>query len=735
MKRVWGWQQDIIGGIDTPGHDVFTTGYRHIAGAAAVRAELERIISSPPFEDAERLVRFLNFVVEQTLAGSGHLLKESVIGVEVFGRAPGYDPKADPIVRVQARRLRTKLDNWYQEGGRTSAIRIALPKGGYAPEFGPPPAPPELSPEPPVPPRRRSIFWLAAVPGLLLLGAAASALLVFKTTPATAGSRLFTAYPGYQTSPAFSPDGLTLAFTWGGGPGSGNPAIYLQPLNADAPRRLTTSPLRERNPVWMPDGQHIAFLRDDGPDGFAVVVAPVLGSGERRVAQIRGDLSAPPRIELSQGGTRIYTSESPSPGEPAQIVEIDVESGTRRWLLPPIRRGQAAGTPGDDDVHLSPDGKWLAFRRRNASVVGDAFIVAISGGSPRAVTHDQTGMNGLAWARDGQSLIVSSQRQSGLVRLWRFPLNGRQPVCLTDAALSASFPAVSPRDGQIAFASRYFNANMWRIDLQGAAPEQIFAASSLLDSSPRYSPRGDRIAFRSNRTGSDEIWSADTAGRSTVRLTSFGGPVTGSPHWSPDGQYLAFDSRPNGSADILLIPAGGGRPRNLTTEASNEVTPAFSADGKSIYFASDRTGSWQVWKQPLDGGAARQITTAGGFAPQETADGKWLYYAKLNSGGLFRVPVAGGAESMVLESPPGSWGSWALAGSSVIYVTVLGSHGLPPAELRMLDPKSGETRTLAHLQNPPLQWDGSLAVSPDGRYALVSEVARQGSEIHLQPER
>jgi dipeptidyl aminopeptidase/acylaminoacyl peptidase len=210
-------------------------------------------------------------------------------------------------VRLQARRLRAKLDSWYQGGGQTSAIRIALPKGGYEPEFTTPPPEPEPAREPLVLPQRRSVFWLAPVTGLLLLGTAATVLMVFKTSPATPGSRLFTAYPGYQTSPAFSPDGLTLAFAWGGGPGSGNPAIYLQPLNADAPRRLTTSSLRERNPVWMPDGQHIAFLRDDRADGFAVVVAPVLGSGERRVAEIPGDLAAPPRIEWSRDGTKIYT--------------------------------------------------------------------------------------------------------------------------------------------------------------------------------------------------------------------------------------------------------------------------------------------------------------------------------------------------------------------------------------------------------------------------------------------
>ncbi len=512
--------------------------------------------------------------------------------------------------------------------------------------------------------------------------------------------------------------------------------IYVQSLNADTPRRLTTSPERERSPVWLPDGQHIGFLRDDGPDRFAVMVVPVLGAGEWRVAQIRRNLASPPRIEWSHDGRKIYTSEPASPGEPLQIVEIELESGARRALIPPVTHGPAAGTPGDDEVTLSPDGSRLAFRRRTASVVGDVFVAPANGGAARAVTHDRTGVDGLAWARDGRSLIVSSQRQSSLVRLWRFSFDGQPPACLTDAILAASYPAVNPRDGQIAFASRFFNTNIWRIDLQGSSPPRRLLASNLLDSSPHYSPDGERVVFRSNRTGSDEIWTADAAGRSPVRLTSFGGPVTGSPHWSPDGQYLAFDSRPDGSADIFLIPAGGGRSRKLTPETSNEATPSFSSDGKSIYFASDRTGAWQVWRQPVEGGAARQITTHGGFAPQESADGRWLYFAKLDAGGLFRIPVSGGAESSVLPSlPKGLWGGWGLAGTKVIYVALRQPHDEAAAEMKTLDVETGKTQTLAPLRFPPVQWDGSLGLSPDGRYALVSELERQGSEIHLQPER
>ncbi len=690
---------------------------------AAIREELRRIITSPVFQDAERLVRFLTFVVEESLAGRGGSLKEAVIGVEVFGRAPGYDPKADPIVRVQARRMRSKLDAWYEGGGQASVVRILLPKGGYAPEFA-------ESPQAPAPPRvqRPWIWW--AIAGAVLAGVAGFLFTLSRSKPPAPGSRLFTAYRGYQTSPAFSPDGRTLAFSWGGSDGA-NVDIYLQPLDADTPLRLTTAPEKERSPVWLPDGQHIGFLRDAAPDHFAVMVVPLQGAGERRVAEIRGSLTGPPAVVWRRDGKKIITSEPVSAGGSLQIVEIALDSGTRRVLVPP--QGGSAGAPGDDEVSLSPDGKSLAFRRRTASVVGDVFIAPASGGEARAITHDRTGINGLAWSRDGRALIVSSQRQSSLVRLWRFPTNGDTPVCLTDAALAASYPAVNPRDGQIAYAARFFDTNIWRIDLKGASPARRLIASNLLDSSPQYSPDGQRIAFRSNRTGNDEIWTADAAGGSPVRLTSFGGPVTGSPHWSPNGQYLVFDSRPDGSADIFMIPAGGGTSRKLTTESSNEVTPSFSADGKSIYFASDRSGAWQIWKQAVDSGAAQQITANGGFAPQESADGRWVYYAKLDASGLFRI-AAGGAERDVMPSLPSAlWGAWAATGREVIYA-FLPDRAESPAELRGFDPATLKTRTIGGLNFPPPQWDGSLAISPDGRYALVTELERQGSEIHLQPD-
>ncbi len=99
------------------------------------REELVRVLSSKTFQPVERLKRFLAFVVEETIHGRGEQLKEFLVGVEVFGKEASFDPRNDPIVRVQARRLRARLARYYREEGQNDEVVIDLPKGGYAPTF------------------------------------------------------------------------------------------------------------------------------------------------------------------------------------------------------------------------------------------------------------------------------------------------------------------------------------------------------------------------------------------------------------------------------------------------------------------------------------------------------------------------------------------------------------------------------------------------------------------------
>lgn len=102
---------------------------------ADITAELERILASKGFATAGRLSRLLRYVVEKTVAGDAGQLKEYAVGVEVFDRDDKYDPRLDSIVRVEAGRLRSRLDEYYNGEGAASPIRISLPRGGYVAQF------------------------------------------------------------------------------------------------------------------------------------------------------------------------------------------------------------------------------------------------------------------------------------------------------------------------------------------------------------------------------------------------------------------------------------------------------------------------------------------------------------------------------------------------------------------------------------------------------------------------
>ncbi len=100
-----------------------------------IRLQLDRILNSRSFEGVERLKRFFAFIVSETIEGRGDQLKEFVVGEYAFEKGASFDPRNDPIVRVQARRLRARLARYYLEEGQADETVIELPKGGYVPLF------------------------------------------------------------------------------------------------------------------------------------------------------------------------------------------------------------------------------------------------------------------------------------------------------------------------------------------------------------------------------------------------------------------------------------------------------------------------------------------------------------------------------------------------------------------------------------------------------------------------
>lgn len=149
-----------------------------IPSPEAVRAHLDSILRSTGFANSERMSRFLRYTVEMKLRGEEGQIKEFLLGQEVFDRGADYDPRLDPIVRVEARRLRQRLGQYYAGPGGVEPFRIEFPKGSYAPVIeivgsG-------LEPNPVTAPRR---LWTALAGLALLIAGAAAAWIRLRPPP------------------------------------------------------------------------------------------------------------------------------------------------------------------------------------------------------------------------------------------------------------------------------------------------------------------------------------------------------------------------------------------------------------------------------------------------------------------------------------------------------------------------------------------------------------------------
>jgi Tol biopolymer transport system component len=630
-----------------------------------------------------------------------------------------------PLVfdRVIARALAKSSDDRYASASALAADLDALARGDE----------PAAAPLRRVAVRRRA-WWLTAAAASLVIVAAGA--WYFSRGPAAITGTVtpFTAMPGAETWPAFSPDGATIAYTWSGVQ-EDNLDVYLQGLNGGDPVRLTTDPARDTNPVFSPDGTLIAFARDS----FRLMIVPRGGGAEREIAKI-DDF----RFSFTPDGRSVAVGGPGGPGGAGVGIRlVPLDGGEVRTLTHP--------PPGSSDIspHFSPDGTLLAFERVPTTSVSDVYVVSASGGEPTRLTFDDRGIDGLTWTADGESIIFASGR-SGPTRLWRVSKDGGRPALIVEAPPGSSSPTVDPIGGRLAFNVMQIDTNIWQLPLDesgrpAAAPSPLIA-STLLDGSPDYSPDGKFLAFASNRTGRDQIWISASDGSSARAITNVAETfisIVGSPRWSPDGTRVVFDARVKGNADIYVVSRNGGDWRRLTTDPSSDVVPTWSRDGRWIYFTSRRTGRPEVWRVPPEGGPESRVTLDGGFAAQETLDGTLIYGKTRESSPLFTRPRSGGAEFPVLVDRAGAphrlvhFACWRPSARGVVFIEELQANAAAPRQnaIQRLRP-DGVLETLAMMPKPASIGAGGLAISPDERRVLFTTLDSATSDVYvLQPFR
>jgi Tol biopolymer transport system component len=433
-------------------------------------------------------------------------------------------------------------------------------------------------------------------------------------------------------------------------------------------------------------------------------------------------------VVWASDGKTVAFSDRPVGRSHYALFSLDVATlSARQITFPP-----ESSNFGDLHVAFSPDARTLAFLRGTKDGM-DVYVIPAAGGSERRLMFDNRDLGGqrhvwlvgLTYTSDGHDIILGGNG------LWRIHATGKAKRA--EPVRGLGFTAFNPyiRGNRLVYGAPTWDANVYLLPLRSetdAGEPRKLIASTFLDADAQLSPDGRHVVFLSDRTGADEIWKANSDGSTPMQLT-FLSSYCGTPRWSGSGRDIVFSAEPQGNADLFVISADGGQPRQLTTDSSNETTPNYSRDGRWIYFASDRGGSWNVWKMPAEGGPVTQVTRNGGFFASESPDGKYLYYAKaLDAPGLWRVPLSGGSEEKVLDSPPpGFWGYWAVSANGIYYV----DEPAPRARIRFRNFRTRRDSVVKVMSNAA--WIGSpgMSLSPDGSAIVFVQLDQFTSDLML----
>jgi serine/threonine-protein kinase len=626
---------------------------------AAVRSELERVLASKPFSSAQRASALLRFIVEETLEGRADRLKEYTLGADALGRGPEFDPRVDPIARVEASRLRQRLELYYATEGARDTVVIALPKGGYAPTFTAPASHHDLDAQPSggatVPAAagaraaraRRYGAWFA-------LGASAVAATV-GIAAWRHGAEPRALAPLMQVDMALGAPGV-LGSEVGNGIAlshDGSTLVHVA-LLPDGSTRLFVRRLAEltatelpgtsgaRGPFFSPDDRWVGFwaqgsLKKTLVDGGSSPVT-ISAAGDLLGASWADDASIVGSVDATGGLMRVPASG----GVPTPI-----------FVPPP---GEGARWP-----QVLPGGAVIFTRNQSAAAA--AGIVALS---PAGEAHDvvPSGQFGRYLASGHLVYIDRGTLYAAPFDLAALALAGPPKRVLDNVAASplfgyAQFAAAD--NGTVVYKrdSGGVSRMMWLYD-SGAAPQPAVAEPGRYVW-PRLSPDGRQVAVSLLEASDHDLWIYDL-GSGTRRRVAEGPGNQGAPAWTPDGRFLVYNNTSDGAifatrtdspglAERLLpgirVPwsftpdgrrfafhemgASSGfdlasaaiEVRDGELEASDpevfyrtkmfETYPTFSPDGKWIAYTSNASDVWEVYVRAFPGdGREIRISNRGG---------------------------------------------------------------------------------------------------------------------------
>lgn len=573
------------------------------------------------------------------------------------------------------------------------------------------------------------LLGLLAVAGFLLLrGAPTEAVQAPASYSALSPERpyrLITSTPGFEVSPALSPDGSWVAYS-ASQTGRHGTVIMVQTTDLARPRQLTQPgpDVSDRSPAWGPDGRQIAFLRVGPGLKCQIMVVPANGGAERVVGQC--DARELLAFSWTPDGRGLVFGSMGTPEGRLGLRVLDLASGRWRALAYPSTTNDLDYLP-----RYSPDGKWIVFVRNPQ--LGGFWRIPAAGGAAEPLSPHVAEIWGWDWMPGGQELLFG-RRVGSESRLFRLEV---ATGVVRDFGLGdAQSPAVSQRARKLAFVRRQPQFRIYRFELEpraAAATGHTVFESSGRDTSPSVSPDGTQLVFNSDRSGRHTLWWAKLGDPDSLRAVEGLVPDTGRlAEWNWDSSRLmVVGSDEQGRAGVYEVRAISGQASRLPVPVAEPV--------QALYL--DRPGRVLIGSRVADAGIRlilydrtvspwRELASLDNVshAKVDPARGRVLF-TRLSENGLWEADESLSVQSVrqIDTELPRRWRyrSWDIArDGSILYLDQTRDC---LALIRWIG--DGEARPSRCVNDDKLAAAGGFSVSTRANAILVPLASQDGADI------